>query len=205
MREKDLFVIRHGKTPLNFEGRALGASDPDLSEEGRMEVKELVYHLRDNDVSPQTIYTSPLKRSRETAEILQESLGGNLIEDPLLREVDYGSYEGGSRETLREIDYGYNIQKMKEGQGETVEEVEKRASAFLRNILDTNDNSILVITHAFTASVITQLMMNVPRTFDTIQALPTASYNYFRVGKGGENSFSVLTTQRNCFKAPLDI
>lgn len=205
MKEKDIYLIRHGQTSLNAEKRALGQSDIDLTSEGIEETRTLAEHLRELGVKPEKIYTSPLIRAAETAQILQSYLGGAVEVDEALREINYGRYEGTGRQTLKEIEYGYDTQKMLEGRGETVEQVEQRVVPFLKTVLENNASSILVITHAFTASVLSQLMMGVPRSFSYIQPLSTADYSHFRVEKGGENIVNVLTIQRNCLKGFLSI
>lgn len=208
MKEKDIYLIRHGQTVLNVERRALGQSDIGLTDEGVEEVKRLALHLKEQGVQPQRIYTSPLLRALRTAELLQSNLGGFIEEDEALREINYGAYEGVNRQGLREIEYGYSSLKMQEGQGETVEEVEQRIALFLHSILQTNDSSILIVTHAFVASVFTQLMLETPRNFAHIQPMATADYSYFKVQmdyeKGGDKLF-VVAYDLNSFKEPLQI
>lgn len=205
MKEKDIYLIRHGQTALNAERRTLGQSDIGLTNEGVEEVKRLALHLKKQGVQPQRIYTSPLLRALRTAELLQSNLGGFIEEDEALREIKYGVYEGIDRQGLREIEYGYSGLKMQEGKGETAEEVEQRVLPFLNSVLQTDEDSVLIVTHAFSASVLAQIMMSIPRTFPNIQPLSTADYSHFRVEKGGENMVNVLSIQRNCLKGALSI
>lgn len=205
MKEKDIYLIRHGQTALNVERRALGQSDIGLTDEGVEEVNRLAVHLNERGVRPQIIYTSPLARTIKTAELLQSSLGGVIVEDEALREINYGAYEGVDTQRLRVIEYGYSRLKMQEGKRETAEEVEKRISLFLKSVLQTDENPVLIVTHAFSASILAQIMMSIPRTFPNIQPLSTADYSYFRVDKGGENIVNVLSIQRNCLKGVLSI
>lgn len=205
MKAKDIYLIRHGQTTLHAERRALGQSDIELTYKGVEEVKRLAQHLRELGVQPEIIYTSSLVRAVRTAELLQSHLGGVIEKNEALREINYGVYEGVDRQGLRDIEYGYDVQKMREGKGETVEEVEQRVTLFLNSVLQTNDSSILIVTHAFSASVLAQVMMQIPRTFPNIQPLSTADYSHFRVEKGGENTVNVLSIQRNCLKGTLSI
>ena len=205
MREKDIYLIRHGQTALNAEKKALGKSDIGLTDEGIEEVIRLAQHLGELGVQPARIYTSPLVRATKTAQLLQNYLGGEIETDEALREINYGAYEGVGRQGLREIEYGYSRLKMQEGKGETAEDVEQRVLPFLNSVLQTGESSILIVTHAFSASVLAQIMMQIPRTFSNIQPLSTADYSYFRVEKGGENTVNVLTIQSNCLKGALSI
>ncbi len=198
-------MIRHGKTALNDEGRVLGQLDVELTDEGVEEVKRLALHLKGQGVQPQRIYTSPLLRARRTAELLQSDLGGFIEEDEALREINYGLYEGADRQGLRDIEYGYSRLKMQKGQGETTEDVERRVLPFLNSVLQTEEDSVLIVAHAFSASVLAQIIMQIPRTFPNIQPLSTADYSHFRVEKGGENTVNVLSIQRHCLKGALSI
>ncbi len=205
MKEKDIYLIRHGQTVPNAEGRALGQLEVGLTDEGVEEVKRLVLCLKEQGVQPQRIYTSPLLRARITAELLQSDLGGFIKEDEALREINYGLYEGADRQGLRDIEYGYSRLKMQKGQGETAEDVERRVLPFLDSVLQTEEDSVLIVAHAFSASVLAQIIMQIPRTFPNIQPLSTADYSHFRVEKGGENTVNVLSIQRHCLKGALII
>lgn len=205
MQKKDIYLIRHGQTASNAEKKALGQSDIELTNEGVEEVKKLAQHLRERGVQPERIYTSPLARATRTAQLLQNCLGGVIEENGALREINYGVYEGVDRQGLRRIEYGYDTRKMQVGNGETVKEVEQRITPLLRSILQTDDSSVLIVTHAFTASVLAQMMMDVPRSFPNIQPLSTTDYSHFRVEKGGEKYSKCLSIQRNCLKGVLSI
>lgn len=205
MKEKDIYLIRHGQTALNAEKRVQGQSDIGLTDEGVEEVKRLALHLKEQGVQPQRIYTSPLLRTTGTARLLQDYLGGLIEVEEALREINYGLYEGAERQVLREIEYGYDTQKMQAGCGETAEEAEQRVMPFLNSVLQTDEESVLIVTHAFSASVLAQILMHIPRTFPNIQPLSTADYSHFRVEKGGENTVNVLSIQRNCLKGALSI
>lgn len=205
MKEKDIYLIRHGQTALNVERRVLGQSDIGLTDEGVEEVKKLAKHLRGLGVQPERIYTSPLVRTTGTAQLLQGYLGGVIEAEEALREINYGVYEGAERQVLKEIGYGYDTQKMQAGSGETAEEVEQRVLPFLNTVLQTDEDSVLIVTHAFSASILAQILMQIPRTFPNIQPLSTADYSHFRIEKGGENTVNVLSIQRNCLKGALSI
>lgn len=85
-----LFLIRHGKTKANQEGRYLGYTDEDLTEEGKQEILSLAAsgYYPESDI----IFTSALKRCKTTAALIYP--GKQLIEIPEWNEIDFGRFEG---------------------------------------------------------------------------------------------------------------
>lgn len=91
---------RHGRTKHNLDGIIQGSRDTlPLSDEGREDARVLAAELAGENV--RTILTSPLRRARETAEIVAKEHG---LPDPVvigeLRECDYGSWEGRPKKVL---------------------------------------------------------------------------------------------------------
>lgn len=86
----ELVLIRHGATKSNQEHRYLGQTDEELSVEGRIELE----NFRKEGIYPKVdgIFVSPMKRCRETAEILYPSEKQYLIEE--WKEMDFGEFEG---------------------------------------------------------------------------------------------------------------
>ena len=63
-----IHILRHGLTQANLEGRYIGRSDPPLCEQGRAQLRELAAGCEYPSV--QRVYTSPLLRARQTAEMI---------------------------------------------------------------------------------------------------------------------------------------
>lgn len=87
-----LYIMRHGETDWNKSRRLQGQSDIELNEFGRMLARKTRDGLR--DVAFDLIITSPLKRARETAEIVRGEREILLLEDQRIQEMSFGSYEG---------------------------------------------------------------------------------------------------------------
>ena len=89
MKGYRLQLIRHGKTEGNVDGRYIGVTDLPLNEDG---VKEL-YAKSEEFIYPrvQKVYTSPLKRCKQTADILHHD--AFTVELGLLAEMDFGDFE----------------------------------------------------------------------------------------------------------------
>ena len=85
---RTLYLIRHGQ-PQVQEGRTCGyRSDVPLSESGLRQAEQLRDWARSRDLS--AVYTSPLTRCRQTADILAGEYTPVYLEDDL-REVDTGA------------------------------------------------------------------------------------------------------------------
>ena len=83
-----LVLVRHGRTQWNLEGRLAGRTDVALDELGREQARRVGAALG----SVRELRTSPLRRCRETAELL--STGRDAVVDEAFVELDYGTLEG---------------------------------------------------------------------------------------------------------------
>lgn len=128
----DLLLIRHGKTDWNEEPRVMGAKPIPLNEAGLAQAR----HLRDwlAQIKLHAVYTSPILRARQTAEIIAEGRGDlKIIEEPGVAEIDYGRWIGLSFSEVAEKykkeyqTYLKHPSKARVPGGESVVAVQKRA------------------------------------------------------------------------------
>jgi broad specificity phosphatase PhoE len=87
-----LILVRHGETDWNRDGRWQGHADAPLNERGRAQARVLADELAGEEVA--AVYSSDLRRARETAEIIAARLGREVCVDPRLREVHVGRWSG---------------------------------------------------------------------------------------------------------------
>jgi broad specificity phosphatase PhoE len=87
-----LYLIRHGETPWNVEGRYQGQLDPPLSERGRQQAQATAARLAPLDF--EAIYSSDLARAHQTAKALAKKIGLSIQLDPRLREINQGLWQG---------------------------------------------------------------------------------------------------------------
>jgi probable phosphoglycerate mutase len=88
-----LLLVRHGRTDHNAAGRLLGRLDPALDDVGHAQAVALaaeVAHL----VPGAAVVSSPLRRARETAELVADALGTEVALDDRWIELDYGELDG---------------------------------------------------------------------------------------------------------------
>jgi broad specificity phosphatase PhoE len=90
-----LFLIRHGATNLTAEDRYSGDEGVNLSDEGRWQTQRLADRLAGERI--EAVYCSPMRRARDTADILAAPHRLNPIEREGLREISHGHWEGMTR------------------------------------------------------------------------------------------------------------
>ncbi len=86
-----VFLIRHGATTLTAEDRFAGSTDVELSDGGREQAARLGERLADEKLA--AIWCSPLKRTRDTAELVARPHRLAPIARDGLREIDHGRWE----------------------------------------------------------------------------------------------------------------
>lgn len=95
-----LLLTRHGETEWNRTHRWQGFTGPPLNGVGRQQAEELGVRLAELDID--AIYSSDTIRAVETAEIVAARLRLEVKEDPRLREVNFGEWEGLTRHEINE-------------------------------------------------------------------------------------------------------
>lgn len=87
-----IYLARHGQTDWNLQGRTQGGIDIELNATGREQAQLL--KMRVSGIPLDAVYSSTLRRSRETAEIVHGNIP--LTSLPGLSERRFGKFEGGS-------------------------------------------------------------------------------------------------------------
>ena len=154
-----LFLVRHGATQLSAEDRFAGATDVDLSDEGRAQASRLAERLRDDQVV--AVYCSPLRRTRDTAALVAIPHGLEPIENAGLREIDHGHWEGLTRSEV-ETRYHDEYVRWEEDPftfapqgGECGLDVMARALPVIRRIVETHrGQNVVVVSHKATIRLV---------------------------------------------------
>jgi broad specificity phosphatase PhoE len=153
-----LILARHGETDWNRENRFQGHADPPLNAAGRAQSVELAEALADEPIA--RVYTSPLRRARETAELVAERLGVEVEPLEALCEIDVGSWMGLTRDEVAErFPEGYAswLERAPHGfeDGETYEELAARVLPALRTLAEVHPSAtLLVVTHGGPSRVV---------------------------------------------------
>lgn len=161
----NLLLVRHGESIGNANGIIQGQTDYGLSQSGREGVGVLTNINVDRFNKYNRIICSDLKRTSETAQIINSKVNKPLYYDKLLREVYAGILDGVSKNTADEV-YGeyFNIWK-KRGDldkipfAETGDELQSRVLMFLEQYLYNESDDIIVSHAAFLRSLINTVMI----------------------------------------------
>jgi broad specificity phosphatase PhoE len=132
------YVIRHGEIPSNRSSIYPGTRPESLTTRGREQAMVLGERLRNQGI--RQIYTSPIKRARETAEILGNAVGAPIHVENDLREMDLGPWEGLSEDQVgREFPREWEIWNrapatLRLPGREPLQQVQTRALSMIRNL-----------------------------------------------------------------------
>jgi alpha-ribazole phosphatase len=136
----DLYLVRHGETESNIQKRYQGWTESPLSEDGLCQAEKAGRVLSEKQID--AIYCSDLRRASHTAEIigLHNSLKPEAT--PLLREINFGQWEG---LTFKEIEASWGNMvsrwlddpfKKSAPEGETLLEVGERMRQFVNRLVE---------------------------------------------------------------------
>jgi broad specificity phosphatase PhoE len=147
-----LFLIRHGETGWNVEGRYQGQADPPLSEKGLRQARSLARRLRGRGLN--VLYTSPLLRARITTGIVSDVLGAPVHVDARLMEIDLGRWQGRLATDIEREDpelfrrWRVEPWAVRPPEGESLEQVQERVYAAAGDILTRyRGQCVGVVTH----------------------------------------------------------
>ncbi|MFJ9771685.1 bifunctional RNase H/acid phosphatase [Kitasatospora sp. NPDC101157] len=163
-------LLRHGETPLTPEKRfsGSGGTDPELSDKGRWQAERAAEALAARG-SIQAVVASPMRRTRQTAEIVAARLGLEVRYEEGLREVDFGAWEG---LTFAEVQERYpddlsawlgSAKARPTGSGESFTTLTHRAGIARDRILARYPGkTVLVVSHVSPIKTLVRLALGAP-------------------------------------------
>jgi 2,3-bisphosphoglycerate-dependent phosphoglycerate mutase len=150
----DIYMFRHGQTTDNITHTFSGFRDPDLTPAGEEEAKKIGEELKDVPVTK--AYVSDRLRSKRTLDLVLNGYHKNvpIVEDSRIKERGYGDLTGLNKDDIEKKDpqnyklwhRSYNIPPPN---GESIEMVEKRVLAFLKDYMPKwkKDDVIFISAH----------------------------------------------------------
>jgi probable phosphoglycerate mutase len=158
-----VFVIRHGESEWNVEGRRQGQLDSPLTEAGRSSAQQVSSRLL--ELNPDALFSSPLGRAWSTAQIIDAVLDLGIRSEIGLSEIDHGDLAGltaaeieGSHPGLlakrRTCLYSWRFPG-----GESYADGDLRSAVALRRIERTFARRPLLVTHEMIARMLVRNLL----------------------------------------------
>ena len=147
-----VLLVRHGETDWNAAGKIQGVSDIALNERGRAQAAELAGRLAGEGA--ERIYSSPLKRACETAEILGRALNLPVLAAPELTELNFGVWEGcswaeiGERWPEQFSAYAADRRNYAPPGGESYADMLRRAGPFIERLRSSPGGAAVCVAHS---------------------------------------------------------
>ena len=147
-----LWLIRHAETDVSARGRFIGRTDVPLSTQGLVGAADLARAFDGERID--AVVSSPSIRAMDTARVLARRFGMPVGTEPLLREIDFGDFEGRTFDELesrnpaiRDIWSG-RTGTMRFPNGEDWDGFSRRVTGWFEGLDRGADRSVLAFTHA---------------------------------------------------------
>ena len=154
----EIILARHGETEWNVKEIFRGRADIDLNETGLNQAELLAEYLSVFDIT--AIYSSPLKRAMNTAEVIARHHRLNVISSPGLIDFNYGKWQG---VTNREIGVKYPVlyaewnshpDRVTIPGGENLSSVRERATPVVDEAISSTEGTAVLVSHRVVIKVL---------------------------------------------------
>jgi len=154
----ELILARHGETAWNVERVFRGRADVNLNEVGVTQAELLGKHLSQWQL--EAIYSSPLKRALDTANTVArcQKLAVHIADG--LTDFDYGEWQSLPEQEVKRLypallnEWHSNPQRVKMPEGESLEDVRRRAIDVVDGILARYHGNVLLVSHRVVIKVL---------------------------------------------------
>ena len=154
-----VFVVRHGTTVWNEEGRTQGRRQNKLSKNGKIIAQETAEKLKNEKID--IIYASPLMRTMQTTNIVNAYHNAKVVRCELLTEVDQGVYSGRLYRKLTEKENQLKTERHPSTKMETLDKAFERTKMFVETILKKETKeSVLIVSHNNICSMLQCIFTN---------------------------------------------
>ncbi|MDO6592072.1 histidine phosphatase family protein [Loktanella sp. D2R18] len=156
MTYPEIYILRHGQTAWNLEGRMQGELNSPLTAQGRDEAARQGEILAECDLRGFAFISSPQGRAVQTAGIACAPLAELVRTDDRLREIGVGDWSGVLRDTLPLPDAPdpYMAQYEVAPNGEGLAAVKARCHAFLQDL----KGPAVLVTHGVTGRTLREIL-----------------------------------------------
>ena len=182
---KRMILVRHGQAESNLHGMIGGWSNVELTELGLKQAEAVAERLREELDGTYKVYSSDLKRAKQTAEIICSKLDKTPTYAMKVREHNPGIVSGMDRkeaEKYRQEVTGPALDWRPYPESESWREFYHRVSSFMEKLCETEEQ-VLIVSHGGTIQNIIRWWIGIPLT------------DFFKTGFGTANtSITVLDT-----------
>ncbi|MFH0941773.1 MAG: histidine phosphatase family protein [Chloroflexota bacterium] len=204
-----LILARHGETDGNVAEVFRGRLDIELNETGRKQARLMADSLAESKIS--AVFSSPLKRALETAQIVAARLGLKVSPAPELVDMDFGDWQGLSIKTVRDeypelfARWLENPHHVKAPGGESLLDVRERTLSLVSRVTARGEGDTLMVSHRVVNKVLICALLGLDDSHFWNIKLDTCGLSVFEIENGrfvltGHNDTSFLKSLR---KAPL--
>ena len=146
-----ILLVRHGETDWNRNGQIMGTRPVPLNQNGIIQAARLALQL--TALPAPLLYSSPMARARQTADILSSTLHVPVIEEVGLSEIGVGEWEGRYWNEFdgdpARIDFYRLPEEACAPGGETLGQIQRRAvTAVQPMVRGTDAKPAVLVTHA---------------------------------------------------------
>lgn len=178
---RKVILVRHGDTQWNLEDKFTGQTDLELADEGEEQAKELSQKIADFYI--ERIYHSPLRRTRETAELIAKyHPESKLVEVPELTERNFGEWEGKNIGKIVESQGGdarnFFDEAFSPPSGESLPVIKERVKGFYDKIKSEKGN-IVICSHFTPLGYLISFIEGLDRTRITKEVLQPPNFRIY--------------------------
>jgi probable phosphoglycerate mutase len=200
-------LVRHGVTDATlgklFSG-GLGSSNPPLNDEGRAQARATGEWLAPLAKGFDALVTSPVRRTRETAEILGDLLGLAVVEEAGIAEMEFGSWDGLSFRDVHErwpdeLEAWLGDMDSAPHGGESMRQVEKRVLEGRDRLLEEHaGRTVVTVSHVTPIKVLVAEALDAPLESSYRMELAPASVtviSYYETERGRHSGLRLFNAR----------
>ncbi len=163
-----LMLVRHGQT-ANTVARVFcgpGGGDPGLNDGGREQVRRAAETLAASSVD--AVLTSPMRRARETADLIAAEIGLPVVVADGYRECAFGAWDGLTLQQVREqwpgeLDSWLDFADARPPDGESIAEAQQRVEAELQSTLSAYaGKTVVIVSHVNPIKLVVRACLEAP-------------------------------------------
>ena len=178
-----IWLIRHGQTAFNAEGRIQGAKDSALTVLGVEQARRIGAKLREVVPAEARIIASPLGRTQHTAQLIKEAsgLGAPIETDARLAEISLGDWDGMLKDDIRAMAPEYDAGAKRWSwffdapRGDSYEALTERLGGWLEDAR-AHAGPIVAVSHGVAGRILRGLFLKLHRDEALILDIPQDAF-----------------------------